>query len=283
MSTLTCPDNKTDEVETASDRREPTACDPTGETPVPQSRSTGETPVPQSRSTGETPVQQTPVPQSRSSSETPVPQFSSRPHGVQVEADHYLGSYLNLPRMITYWYQAAMVRDCGGKDVLEVGLGMGLTAWILRRWGLNMSSLDLDPALGPTCAGNVRAMPFADESFDTVLAAEVLEHLPFEEFGTCLCELRRVCRRHVVVTLPCALAGIHVGVNLPILAPVFFALGLRQWTRPRFDGQHYWELDRRGYAKRRIRRAVREAGFSIVRAFRPGLSLYNYFFVLEKI
>jgi hypothetical protein len=200
----------------------------------------------------------------------------------QVSADHYLGDYLNLPRMITYWYQATAVRDCGGRNVLEVGTGMGLTSWILRRWGLQVMDLDIDPALAPTCAGDVRAMPFAAASFHAILIAEVLEHLPFEEFGACLAELRRVTKRYVVVTLPCPLVGVHLGINLPILEPMFVALGIRRMSRPRFDGQHYWELDRRGYPKRRIRRAIREAGFEIAREFRPGLSLYNYFFVLAK-
>jgi hypothetical protein len=184
--------------------------------------------------------------------------------------------------MMTYWYQTATIRDCGAKEVLEVGTGMGLTSWIMRRWGLRVTELDIDPALGPTCAGDVRAMPFADDAFDAVLIAEVLEHLPFEEFGRCLAELRRVTRKHVVVTLPCPLAGVHIGVNLPLVEPFFVALGLRQLSRPRFDGQHHWELDRRGYPKRRIRGTIREAGFKIGREFRPGLSLYNYFFVLEK-
>ena len=200
----------------------------------------------------------------------------------QVKADHYLGDYLNLPRMITYWYQATAVRDCGGPGVLEVGTGMGLMSWILRRWGMRVTELDIDPALRPACAGDVRAIPFAGGSFDTILIAEVLEHLPFDEFGACMAELRRVTRRHVIVTLPCPLVGLHIGINLPVLEPMFLALGFRQLSRPRFDGQHYWVLDRRGYPKRRIRLAIREAGFEIAREFRPGLSLYNYFFVLEK-
>ena len=208
-----------------------------------------------------------------------VPQPAKR---LQVSADHYLGDYLNLPRMMTYWYQAKAVRDCGGERVLEIGVGMGLTAWILSRWGLKVSTLDLDPALGPTCTGDLRKMPFADGSFDTILIAEVLEHLPFEQFGACLTELRRVARRHVIVTLPCPLVGFHLGINIPLLEPVFVSLGFRQFSRPRFDGQHYWELDRLGYPKRRIRSALRKAGFGIEKEFRPGLSLYNYFFVLGK-
>ncbi len=174
------------------------------------------------------------------------------------------------------------MRDCGGDLALEIGIGMGLTTWVLRRWGLKVTTLDFDPALHPSTVGDLRRMPFADACFDTILIAEVLEHLPFDEFDGALAELRRVSARHVIITLPCPLAGVHVGVNVPLLNPFFFALGLRQWSRPRFDGQHYWELDRRGYPKRRIRRHLHDAGFDIVRQFRPGLSLYNYFFVLRK-
>lgn len=209
----------------------------------------------------------------------PVERKSS---AIQVSQDHYLGDYLNLPRMMTYWYQAKAVRDCGGVSALEIGIGMGLTTWILERWGLNISTLDVDPELRPSAVGDLLKMPFADGSFDTILIAEVLEHLPFERFDESLAELRRVSSKHVIITLPCPLVGVHFGVNVPLLEPFFIALGFRQWSRPRFDGQHYWELDRRGYPKRRIRRHLRDAGFEIVKQFRPGLSLYNYFFVLEK-
>jgi Methyltransferase domain len=201
---------------------------------------------------------------------------------IQVSHDHYLGDYLNLPRMISYWYQAKVVRDCGGARALEIGLGMGLTTWILRRWGLDVSTLDVDPELRPSIVGDLRRMPFADNAYDTILIAEVLEHLPFEQFDEALAELRRVSAKSLIITLPCPLVGFNVGLNLPILDPIFLSLGFRQLSKPRFDGQHYWELDRRGYPKRRIRRHIRDAGFEIVREFRPGLSLYNYFFVLEK-
>jgi len=165
---------------------------------------------------------------------------------------------------------------------LEVGVGMGLASWILRRWGYGVETLDLDPALAPTCAGDVMSMPFGTESFDTILIAEVLEHLPYAKLGPALAELRRVTRKHVVVTLPCPLVGFSLGLNICGPEPRFLSLGFRQWTRPVFDGQHYWELGRRGYPKWRIRKLMFEAGYDIEREFRSGFSLYNYFFVLRK-
>jgi ubiquinone/menaquinone biosynthesis C-methylase UbiE len=184
--------------------------------------------------------------------------------------------------MISYWYQATEVRRCGGRQVLEVGIGMGLTTWLLRRWGLEVATLDVDPSLEPTYVGDVRALPCADGQFDTVLAAEVLEHLPYCDFEQSLRELRRVARRNVVLTLPCPLVGFHAGLNLPLLKPLFLACGLPRCSRHRFDGQHHWELGRRGYSKRRIRRSIRAAGLTIAREYRPGLSLYSYFFVLTR-
>lgn len=210
----------------------------------------------------------------------PAPRF--RASGPQAPVEHYGPAYLNLPRMITYWYQAAAVRRCGGQRVLEVGIGMGLTSFILGKWGYDLETLDLDPALHPTRVGDVRDMPYPDGSFDTILAAEVLEHIPYDDFRTALRELYRVTKSHVIVTLPSPLVGCALGLNVCGLEPRFLWVGTRLWTKPVFDGQHYWELGRRGYSQGRIRDAIRSVGFEITRAYRPGLSLYTYCFVLSK-
>ena len=205
-----------------------------------------------------------------------------KPHAIQVEPDHYGRSYFNIPRMIGYLYQADAVHRCGGRNVLEIGVGTGLTSYMLRLWGSHLQTLDLDGRLGPTCVGDATRMPFRDDAFDTILIAEMLEHLPFEEFVPALRELRRVSRRHVVVTLPAPLVGLSLGINICGIYPKFLALGTRQWSRPVFDGQHYWELGRRGYPKRRIRQAIQQAGFHIEKEFRQPFSLYCYFFILRK-
>jgi hypothetical protein len=113
--------------------------------------------------------------------------------------------------------------------------------------------------------------------------AETLEHFPFEEFVPALRELRRVAREHVVISLPAPLVGFSLGINISGIHPKFISLGTPQWSRPVFDGQHYWEMNRRGYPKRKIRKAIREAGLEIVKEYRPAFSLYIYFFILRKI
>jgi hypothetical protein len=176
--------------------------------------------------------------------------------------------------MVTDWHQAnevARVTPPGGK-VLEIGPGPGHATWLLRQWGLDVTTLDYDESLRPDLLADVTKIPCEAGSFDSVLAAEVLEHLPFEESGTTLCELRRVSRGHVIVTLPAPFAGLSALISFPGIGLKGLYLGLPYFARHRFGGQHYWELGKRGYGKRRVRRIIREAGLKIVKEFRPAPS-----------
>lgn len=202
----------------------------------------------------------------------------------QVDATvHYRRGYLTLPRAITHWYQANEVADAtppAGR-VLEIGPGSGHTTWLLRNWGYRVTTCDFDPAIGPDVVADVRRLPFADRSFDTVIAAEVLEHLPFDDFGTALQQLARIAERAVVVTLPAPFLGIAALLNLPGLRPRAMHVGVPYAVRHRFNGEHYWELGKAGYGLATVKKQIEASGLRIVRAFRPAASLYCYFFVTE--
>jgi ubiquinone/menaquinone biosynthesis C-methylase UbiE len=154
--------------------------------------------------------------------------------------------------------------------------------WLLRKRDYRVTTLDFDPNLHPDICGDVTKSPCEDNAFDCVLAAEVLEHLPFEEFPAAIAELRRVSRKNVVITLPAPLVGISALVNLPGLQPIPLAIGVPYWRRNQYKGgEHYWEMGKRGYSKRKIRHILQEQGLRIVRSFRPGPSLSCHFFVAE--
>ena len=111
-----------------------------------------------------------------------------------------------------------------GHRVLDMGCGGGRHAFALYRRGAHVVALDMDAAELKDVAGMFEAMaeageagdgasasalrgtayalPFADDSFDRVVAAEVLEHLP--EDSRAMAELFRVLKPGglMAVTVP---------------------------------------------------------------------------------
>ena len=103
-------------------------------------------------------------------------------------------------------------RDGDGQpaETLEVGCGEGVIADRLHRRFGEVVALDLPDAglradwrryHGPRFLhASAHELPFADDQFDVVVAAEVLEHLSDPELG--LREMARVARRHLVLSVP---------------------------------------------------------------------------------
>ena len=111
-----------------------------------------------------------------------------------------------------------------GDRVLDMGCGGGRHAFALYRRGAHVTALDMDPAElkdvagmfagmrdegevpeGATAAavrGTAYGLPFADDTFDYVVCAEVLEHLPQD--SRAMAELTRVLKPGglIAVTVP---------------------------------------------------------------------------------
>ena len=116
----------------------------------------------------------------------------------QVSRAHYDGkAYRSPERWMSYWHQLETVRATKAREVLEIGLGEGVVARELTHRGVSVVTLDIAEDLKPDIVGSVTAMPIADRAYDAVLAAEILEHIRFEDVGTALAEIARLPGRHL--------------------------------------------------------------------------------------
>jgi SAM-dependent methyltransferase len=200
----------------------------------------------------------------------------------QFGKEYYAEKYMDLSWILNSWTQSKQVSRCGGKSVMEIGIGPGQAMFFLKKWGHRVIGVDLDPTLRPNVVSNLLHLPFSDGVVDTVLAAEILEHLPFDLFVPALRSLRRVSTKNVVITLPYRTVGVSFGINVPLLKPFFATIGVPYRVKNVYDGMHYWEMGRKGFSRSLIRRKIDEAGFTIVREFRIPLNLFSYGFVLQR-
>ena len=118
------------------------------------------------------------------------------------------------------------------------------------------------------------------KSHDIVCAFEVLEHLPFDKFDKALTELARVARTHVAISIPHFGPMFSFSLKLPFLPQIRFAFKIPFPKRHSFNGQHYWELGKRGYTTSLIRQKLSVHG-DIVRDFVPFGNPYHHFFVVK--
>lgn len=104
-------------------------------------------------------------------------------------------------------YFSAEVRKTGsvfeeGASVLEIGFGNGSflryaqqRQWDIRGTELNAELVDIARASGFNTTHAQDLSPFADASFDLVVAFDVLEHVPQESLRGFILEVKRILRR----------------------------------------------------------------------------------------
>lgn len=203
---------------------------------------------------------------------------------------HYAiqGVYLRSGRVFSYAHQVNEIIHASPQTVLEIGKGPGIVCNILQTVGINVTTLDMQPELAPDLVGSVTAIPTDDKSFDATLCCQVLEHLPFDQFGCALREIRRVTKGIFVLSLPHLNPRFRFNIKLPrlpllqgeIQPPKFLARAIPQ-SRYNRDG-HFWEIGYRGTDFSTVCQAIRANGWKIKRTWRVPELLWHRFFRLEQ-
>jgi hypothetical protein len=202
---------------------------------------------------------------------------------VQVPVDHYKAEYEDWDKWLCYYWQIRNVFERKATRVLEIGVGSKVVTSYLRRNGIELTTLDIDPALDPDYVGSVTQLPFGSGEFDAVLCTEVLEHMPFEQSQQAILEIARVSKAYAFVTVPHFVLSFAVLFRLPVIHLREFRIPVPYWKRIRSVGEHFWECGKRGYPVSRLRRAFKDAGFKIISEKRPPTNYSSCFFVLRKL
>lgn len=194
--------------------------------------------------------------------------------------------YLSRERWISFWYQIMEVNKTCPATVLEIGPGSGIVSEILKKMNIRVTTLDIDPRLEPNICADVAHLPFVSDSFDSILAAEILEHIPFSEVAVALKELARVSRKAIIITLP------HFSHFAPSIALKIFpfvprfskVFPISLPVKHRFDGQHYWEIGKSGFSVSDIKRLfVDLTGVRLARDYIIEENPFHHVFVLRRI
>ena len=148
----------------------------------------------------------------------------------------------------------------------------------------DVTTVDVDPEVKADVYAHVMDMPFGQNSFDTVLCCQVLEHLPFRDFTKALKIFKRLSRKSAVISLPDVSRHIDFYINLPKVGKIHksfhYARTKDARSRMRKMG-HYWEIGCKDTDLDTIAKSIKESGWHIMKTWRVPEIPWHRFFVLR--
>ncbi len=133
-----------------------------------------------------------------------------------------------------------------GKKVLDVGSAQGWYIKYLKDLGFEVTASDIEKTIEfedvPFAPTSGAELPFAGNSFDTVLAINVIEHV--EDEKKILSELHRVTKKRLLLSVPNADDALLQKYNLTF--------------RHQTDKSH-----QREYSQKSIKEKIEQAGFAV--------------------
>lgn len=92
------------------------------------------------------------------------------------------------------------------KTVLDVGCGKGTVTNIVSESfsivGADISLEALKHVKPPAVQSDICCLPFENDSFDLVLASDIIEHIPEKSYKLALSELLRVSKKFILISVP---------------------------------------------------------------------------------
>lgn len=202
---------------------------------------------------------------------------------VQVDSDHYrFLNYMSKARWLSLWHQIHEVLSLSPETVLEIGIGRGAFRYFIRDAGVHLIGVDWEPSLTPDCVANAELLPFRNDSFDVVACFQVLEHMPYNKSVDACRELCRVAKSHLVLSLPDSRKGWGIRIKLPFVGTRSFLIRHPRIPRAHhFDGQHHWEIGKKGFSLQKVTRDLERLGCKLMHTYQIVENPYHRFFVFK--
>lgn len=162
-----------------------------------------------------------------------------------------------------YWRQQKIMQGklLQSQKVLEIGVGSGFTANYLRSKGVEVTTFDIDAEKKPDMVGNLVSYEF-HESYDHILAFEVFEHIPFEEFSRILKKFTSVCKGYLFFSVPRSEKTVIQGeIKMPFAELTY---NLRRPRKQILSKHHFWEINHPATPWKVVEQVIQEAGFQLV-------------------
>jgi Methyltransferase domain len=159
-------------------------------------------------------------------------------------------------------------------DLLEVGTGDGVLKRCVQPFVRSYTVMDINPKLQPDVLADLAIrQPQLLERFDAAVVAEVLEHLPFESFETCIGHLASYLKvdARLFLTLPHRKSHLMIVTPRQRLSMWRFPIGLtslseayNRFIRRRIwiDPHHCWELGDGRIRRLHVESALIRQGFA---------------------
>jgi len=178
-------------------------------------------------------------------------------------SSEWIHKHEKLHHWIYYWHQVDLVRSQikEGDRILEIGVGTKFTSNYLKSKGFEVVTMDIDPEKKPDIVGNIVEDELEDE-FDYVLAFEIFEHIPFEDFKKVLGKIKRICRKNLLISVPRnEKQWLRLSIELP--GRKTFGFRLATLRRKIITKHHHWEVDFPPYSKDMLEKTFRDHQFHV--------------------
>lgn len=177
-------------------------------------------------------------------------------------------------------FQILQIREFHPRRMLEIGIGNGFVSTFLKKIGIEVITVDINPALGADICSSIAELPnhLRNERFDLVSCCEVLEHIPFEYFDSHL-EILRGFSPNAFISLPGHFPWLgftgRLGVHNRFMN---ISLGLRIPCKRKLTDGHYWEIASHWQTRKSAILKTMHRQYALIEAGVFPMHRYHYYF-----